>query len=589
MSLAHVHPEYRLWRYVWKLLRLRWQIFFSGFRHARLRRKIGYVVFILFVLGVLVGAFVGSWFILRFLRSPQLAQFIDPAQFLSSVPVLVVSAAFLGILLTSFGVLLQALYLAGDMDFLLSSPAPIRAVFVAKLLQAILPNLGLICFFGLPILFGLGAASGYNILYYPLVLIVLAALALAAAGLSSLLVMGVVRIFPARRVAEVLGFVGAIVSIVCSQSGQLTSHADFTQAQASQAFSTLARLNAPWSPLSWAGRGLVDIGEGRWVTGAGFLILTVGLAGIIFAIALNTAERLYYTGWASVQVGTRKKATRKAAQETSRQAAQGATWIEHLVPPAVRGLIIKDFLVIRRDLRNMSQLVSPLIFGVIYAVMLVRGGGQPPSGEGEAPEWVMQAMKNALLYGQVGISLFVSWSLLSRLAMMGFSQEGKHYWLLKVAPLSSGKLLLSKFMVAYLPALAMGWGFLLAISLVQVVSLGSGSLAAMLFGLPVVALCIAGATGVNLAFGVAGVNLEWEDPRQMMRGPMGCIGMLVSFAYLGVTLILFFGPPIALSMFGGSELIGQFVGLLLGGVLCLICAIAPPLFVRDRVARIGEA
>ena len=102
-----------------------------------------------------------------------------------SLPVLMLSGAFLGILLTSFGVLLQALYLAGDMDFLLSTPVPIRAVFMAKLLQAIVPNLALICLFALPVLFGLGLRPATTSLYYPLVLLVLAALALAAAGLRS--------------------------------------------------------------------------------------------------------------------------------------------------------------------------------------------------------------------------------------------------------------------------------------------------------------------------------------------------------------------------------------------------------------------
>ena len=53
---------------------------------------------------------------------------------------MILSALFVGTLLTSFGVLLQAMYLAGDMDFLLASPVPIRAVFIAKLLQAVIPN-----------------------------------------------------------------------------------------------------------------------------------------------------------------------------------------------------------------------------------------------------------------------------------------------------------------------------------------------------------------------------------------------------------------------------------------------------------------
>jgi ABC-2 type transport system permease protein len=455
-------------------------------------------------------------------------------------------------------------------------------VFVAKLLQAILPNFSLICLFGLPVLFGLGASSGYTVLYYPLVVIVLAALALAAAGLSSLLVMGVVRLFPARRVAEVLSFAGGIISVLCSQSNYLSRHVSVSEQQTAQTLDMLARLNSPWSPLAWAGRGLVDIGEGRWLSGFLFLGLTLGTAGVIFVIALNTAEQLYYTGWANVQIGTRRKKISVSRPATEKRSAF-TTLLERDVPGAVRGIISKDFLMLRRDLRNMSQLVSPLIFGVIYAVLLARSGGEPPQGRGQAPAWFMLAMKNMLVYGNVGISLFVGWSLLSRLALMGFSQEGKHYWLLKTAPVSASKLLIAKFLVAYLPTLILGWGFLLAISLAQGVNLTG-----LIFGMAVVALCIAGAAGVNLAFGAVGANLDWQDPRQMMPGALGCLGAIASFGYMLVTLGLFFAPPIILAMLGLSEAIGQVIGLAAGGAVSLVCAVIPPLLVRQRVARIGE-
>ncbi len=167
---------------VWKLIRLRLLITFNGFKHAKLIRKI---LTIVAVLGLL--AFAGmilfvSWLLLDFLRSPKLTQYvgIDVTPFLQTVPVLIFTALFLGLLLSSFGVLLQALYLSGDMDFLLSSPVPIRAVFFTKLLQAVLPNFGLIALFGLPVLFGLGLAWHYSILYFPLVVLTMIALALAA-------------------------------------------------------------------------------------------------------------------------------------------------------------------------------------------------------------------------------------------------------------------------------------------------------------------------------------------------------------------------------------------------------------------------
>ncbi len=582
------YMKYNLWHYVIKLLRLRITITISSFRRAKLRRKIGTIILALFLLAIFILVFIGSWKLLGVIRSPAFTQSISGiGSLLDSIPILILAGAFLGILLTSFGLLLQALYLAGDMDFLLSAPVPIRAVFITKLLQAILPNFGLIVLLGLPILYGIGAAGRYHLIYYPLVLIIMTCLALAAAGLSSLLVMVIVRIFPARRVAEVLAFLGAVLSILCSQSGQLTNSFDFSKVsdkQLTQGLGFISRLNTPLSPLNWAGRGLVDIGEGRWLTGIAFIIITIAMTSVVFMVSLQTAERLYYTGWASVQVGTRRKKPTRAIHPAHEKQPSVLSSIRRFIPPTISGIIFKDFLVIRRDLRSMSQVVTPLIFGIIYAIMLLLTGGEPPTGRGEAPTWFMASFRTALTYGNVIISLFVGWSLLSRLAMMGFSQEGKNYWLLKSAPVGTGQLLTAKFLVAYLPSLALGWVFLIVISLVQ-----RASLSVFIYGFPVVAFCIAGTAGINLAFGVAGVNLEWEDPRRMSTGITGCLGALVSFLSMLISLGLFFIPPIGFTILNLPEIVGQLIGISLGGVVSLVCAILPLWLVRNRVPRIGEA
>jgi ABC-2 type transport system permease protein len=590
-SLAHVPSESRLWRYVGKLLHLRWVLLVNGFRRAKLRAKIGMVVLGLLILAGLGFAFFLSWLFLRFLNSPQLAQFMGNfSPLLESIPVLVISASAVVILFTSFGVLLQALYLAGDMDFLLSAPIPIRAIFITKLMQAILPNLGLVLLFGLPVLYGLGVSMGYTLLYYPLVLIVLVLMALAIGGLASLLVMAVVRVFPARRVAEVLGFLVAIFSFICSQSGQLANYANVSADQATRLLSMTARLNTPWSPLAWIGRGLVDIGEGRWLSGFALFLLTILLASGIFAVSLATAERLYYSGWASVQVSaTRKKGVppRKITTQLERAPATRATplgiLLDRAIPTPVRGIIAKDFLMLRRDLRNMSQLVTPLILGILYAFMLIRSGGQAPAGRGEAPAAFMALLQSLMTYANIALSLFVGWTLLSRLAAMGFSQEGKNYWMVKVAPISAGRLLAAKYLVAYLPTLSLVWLFLLIISLLQRASLG-----VLVFGLAVVALIMAGTAGINLAFGVVGANFKWEDPRRISQGGIGCLGAIVSLLFFVVSLTLFFGPTLLLGLFNAPQSAGQLVGLLLGGAFSLACALIPLWLVRARVPRLAE-
>jgi hypothetical protein len=396
MSPAEGFAAQRLWPAVWKLLRLRLVILGRGFRRASLRRKLVMILLALLMLAVIGVIFSTSWQFLRLLRAPELAQLLgDLAPVLHSIPTLIVSAAFMMILLTSFGVLLQALYLSGDMDFLLSTPIPIRAVFVAKLLQAVLPNFALVCLFALPILYGLGASAGYHFLFYPAVLLELAALALAAAGISALLVMLIVRIFPARRVAEVLGFLGAIASFLCSQTGQIASWNEFSPAQADQALGLVRRVDSTWWPLAWAGQGLIALGERRWAGGAGLTLLTLCAAGLIFAVSLVTAERLYYSGWASLQNKGGKTKQRRGQRARPFQGGEqnfsgergwvtwpratysraSELWVKQavlLLPAAMQAVVGKDWRMLRRDLRNLSQLVTPLIFGIIYAVMLLR-------------------------------------------------------------------------------------------------------------------------------------------------------------------------------------------------------------------------
>ncbi|MCU0488490.1 MAG: hypothetical protein MUE67_06025 [Anaerolineales bacterium] len=584
MTTLTASPSARLWPAVWKLLRLRWVIVLSQFRRASLRRKIGQGVLAAIILGALGGAFALSWSLLRFLQSPELGAVLsDPSAFVASIPVLVVSAVGGVTLISSFGVLLQALYLAGDMDFLLSKPVPIRAIFIAKLIQAILPNFSLVLLFGLPVLFGLGASAGYNFLYYPLVLLVLILLGLAAAGLASLLVMVIVRLVPARRVAEILGFFAAIFSMICSQSGQFANFGETSPEQAAQAIEMITRFDTSWSPLAWAGRGLVDIGQGSWLSGGTLVFLTIGLAGGIFAVCLATAERLYFTGWASVQVSFRKKRRALVIRRESRMQWPFSGWIAQVAPQSVRGILSKDFRMLRRDLRNMSQLVTPLIFGILYGFLLIRSGGEPPAGRGEAPEAFMSALGGLMAYGNVAIALFVSWSMLSRLAMMGFSQEGRQYWMLKTAPISPNRLLAAKYLVSVLPTLALGGVFLLGISLLQRMS---GF--ALLFSFLVLVLVVLGLAGLSLAFGVLSANFNWEDPRRISQGGMGCLGSLAGALFLLLSLVLFFGPLLLSGSLGASPLLGQGIGLGLGGLFCLAGGFIPLWLVRKRIPQLGE-
>jgi hypothetical protein len=257
--------------------------------------------------------------------------------------------------------------------------------------------------------------------------------------------------------------------------------------------------------------------------------------------------------------------------------------LEGLLSAPVRGIIQKDFMMLRRDLRNLSQLVTPIIFGVVYAGMFLRTGGQPPAGRGEAPAWFMDSFRTLLSYGNIGVALFVGWTLLTRLGGIAFSQEGKNYWMLKVSPVRAADLLTAKFLVACLPALALGGLFLTAISIVQGIPLTG-----YLFSLVVMSMCLVGMSGILVGFGAAGANLTWDDPRKMNAGTIGCLGTILSAVFVPVAFGFFFSPLVLVSIFQLPEYYGYLAGLVLGILVSVVCAFLPLWLARGKVEHLGE-
>jgi ABC-2 type transport system permease protein len=574
---------------VWKLLRLRLVILMNGFRRAKTGKKIAYIASGIGILAFLGFVLFLSVTLLIFIRSPRLLHQIgDPALFLNSLPAAVLTISVMGILFTCFGVLLQVLYLSGDMDFLMSAPVPIRAVFAAKMVQAVLPNFTILCALTLPVLFGFGISSGYGFLYYPLVLITLAAITLAAASLAGLLVLVVVRFFSPRRVAEVLGFVVGMTIFLLSQSGQFMKygmkHVD--EGQVAAFMNSTAVFRSPWSPLAWAGRGLIELGEGDWIPALGLLAASLTFAGLIFCIALITSERLYYTGWAGLHSNRRKSKNKAGARPVAPSYGSAAWRIVHplarVVPAPVRAVVVKDLRLFRRDLSNLSSLLFPLILGVVYAVGLLHADGQLPAGRGTAPPAFMRAAKEAVAYGDIFLALFLGLMLASNLAGFGFSREGKNYWLLKAAPIHPRRILAAKFLAGYIPSALVCSIYLLILEIFN--RSGPWPLMVKLIS---VWMILAGLTGLFLALGTGGAKFNWENPSQINR-TIGCLGMLSGVLYLGICIALFTAPMLLAQFINLPAFVGPLAGLLFVGVAGMLGVFIPLGMAERRVANLAE-
>jgi hypothetical protein len=257
--------------------------------------------------------------------------------------------------------------------------------------------------------------------------------------------------------------------------------------------------------------------------------------------------------------------------------------LARLFPKPVRAILIKDWLLYRRDLRNASRMVTPLILGVVYAVSMLQSGGGLPEGRGEAPAWVMNILESVFVYADVGLAIFIGWMFAANIAGLGFSMEGKRYWMLKMAPLNSRTLLTAKFLTAYIPSL-----LVCAIYIIVLQVFKGASLWSMAVGLLAVAAIMAGLVGIHLAFGVAGARFDWDNPNEVGR-TVGCFGGLAGMLYAGLCFALFAAPAILAGMLQLPVVLGQMVGLVLGVGAGLAGALIPLALVEKRVATLMEA
>ena len=250
-------------------------------------------------------------------------------------------------------------------------------------------------------------------------------------------------------------------------------------------------------------------------------------------------------------------------------------------PRATRAIIRKDFLLLRRDLKNLSQFISPLIVGIVMMLSAGRGFGSAQDSSS-----FMAQIPQVAQYANVGLTFFVSWMLMINLATNSISREGKNYWLLNAAPLKPSNLITGKFVVSYLPGLVLSWLFILVSF-----AFNPGAPGSLIYNLVVISILTFGLNGLLLTFGIVAAKLDWEDVRrQGLRGASGCLGVVVSFAYGIIAMGLFFGPPVLWDMFlpAGSAWIGKAIGLLLGVSCAALVTFIPLGLAAKRVPRIGE-
>jgi len=514
------------------ILRARWWAWRRPLRRRRV--QLGTAATVLLLGGVGASGFVGARAVTRLvvdnadaLLVGMAAQVDGPvptaAQMLAAIPAAVFLVVGVTLLFMTFGSLLAALYLGGDMPRLLTAPIPVRAVFVAKLLESAAVPVALALALGLPVLAGYAAGRGFGPAAVAMAALLLVTVPLGLLGLSALLTLALVRVLPAQRVNELLKVTGTLLGVSVWLASQSLGMVD------DDAASPLGILVASrWShalvPARWLVRAVDAAGAGDWTAMGLWGAASITPALLLLGAGILVAERLYLSGWARGDARGRRtpRRTRRFAADPLRL----------LFSPAVAAIARKDWRVIRRDARGFARLVFPIVVAAFWAWQGLEARDEPEMA-GAGP-W-FHAMAPA-------IALFALGGLAMQFSQEGLSRDRRSARLVLAAPVSPIEIALGKGLAAFAPTVVLGW------LLVGLFGLAAGTPPfQVLANAGIVAFGLLGQTAIGLAVGAAAPRFDWTDPRKIVGTTRGCLGGLLLLAFNAVLFGVGLGPLVAAS------------------------------------------
>jgi ABC-2 type transport system permease protein len=438
----------------------------------------------------------------------------DPALARASLRLLFVMVVIL-VLSTEVGSLVHELYLASDLDLLLSTPLSLRSLFLFKLTEAAIAG-------GLAGLLGLAALAGYAyaleapLTFWLLAPLVMAVVVVLTAALSMLVVLLVMRVVPAGKMRGILTLLGATLGALLwlllqttrISSGDIDRIAPFVDRFGDR---------TAWAPTTWAAEALVAVQDGQWPRFAIAVALLAAAAAVLIVPAALLFQYSFYVSQGRVQEAPAR------ARGTAR-AARGRFVVRagELLDGPVWAVVMKDWRTLARDLRLLSALLFPLVMFGFFTYQLLSGVRTGAEGTGTERFWRGLAAVPMLPFFFGG-----------QLTLLSLGQEGRNFAILRGAPLTIAQLLAAKFLAGFLLILGITWGVVLLLGLWV-----HGSMADMLAALAMAGWLAAGSVLANLAAAAVAPKFEADNPRQSV-GVLGrVVAIILGMAFVGASSAL---------------------------------------------------
>ncbi|MFB0532196.1 MAG: hypothetical protein ACETVU_00840 [Desulfatiglandales bacterium] len=437
---------------------------------------------------------------------------------------------------------LSNLYLSQDLELCHSLPATLAEIFLSRSFYTVIDSSWMLLVFGLPVMMAYGFVYHAGPNYYLSLIYVSFPLVIIAASIGIVVIMVLVRFFPAQRARDIIMFLSVILIVVLYLLFRFLRPERLVNPDAfmsiAQYLGALKAPDSPYLPSHWATDLLWSKLTGYtgsqilnhlllWSTAFAMVVIDIWMAGLI-----------YFSGFSKAQEAKRRSRTGRRILEKM------VSVITRPLGPDTTSLIAKDVRTFFRDNSQWSQL---LLLGALVVVYLYNFSVLPL----ERSPIKSIYLQNALSFLNIGLAGFVISALSVRFIFPAVSSEGQAFWIILSSPLSPRRFLWSKYFAYLLPMLILAemlityTNYLLRVTPFMM-ALSTVTIFFLVFG--IVAL------GVGL--GAVYPNFGHENIAQVATGFGGLIYMIISSVFIALVIILEAGPvyTILSTHFRGEEI-----------------------------------
>lgn len=413
---------------------------------------------------------------------------------------------------------LTTLFYSYDLKFLMNAPLSLRTIFLDKSLESAFFASWMIALVLAPYVLALSRALNLGPSFLLGFVALLPPFLLLAASFGIAFTLILLYLFPSSRTRDVVWVLSSLSMTIAYGLVRFAQPERLIRPDAlkvvAEYLNFLQAPTAPYLPSWWATRGLQAAADGRWGAWGADLARLWGAAILVYAGLVWLAGRTYFIGYSGAQEGGLR-----------RRRHAFSPLLERRLFGRIGPLLWKDRVSFFRDVKHWSQML--LIVGLVFVYLFSIQRLPLDSAD----------LRSLVSFLNVGTAGFVIAALGLRFTFPSISLEGRSWWVLKAAPLTTAQIMREKFLFSAGPMLLVAFVLGSATNLILDADRFTATLSLVAL-LTVAAVVCAMGVGLGALF----PRFHVENIHQVESSLGGFVYMAACLFYIGATIAVLAWP-----------------------------------------------